>query len=303
MRFIVIGASGFVGNRILSHLLASDYDAIGTYSSRKPEPDLKGKSGNSAFIEYNLLEDKLKDCLPKGFIANGGRNEKTYAIICAAMSRIDECFLNKELSYKLNVERTINLLYELKELGIKPVFFSSSQVFDGKKGPYTEKSKPAPVCEYGKQKLEVERFIQKEVPDSIIIRTDKVIDDHYMKGQTLSDWYDAVKAKKAIYCIEGKTMSPTAVADMANAVRLLCEKNLSGIYHVANTEFFTRESLAKEFVKALEAEADVATRPVEFFNFADKRSIETHLDSGKFIKATGMRFTTMREVFNRFINK
>jgi dTDP-4-dehydrorhamnose reductase len=124
-----------------------------------------------------------------------------------------------------------------------------------------------------------------------------------MKGQTLSDWYDAVKAKKTIYCIEGKTMSPTAVADMANAVRLLCEKNLSGIYHVANTEFFTREGLAKEFVKALGAEADVATRPVEFFNFADKRSIETHLDSGKFIKATGMRFTTMREVFNRFINK
>ena len=40
-------------------------------------------------------------------------------------------------------------------------FFHSKFIFDGKKGNYKESDYSNPINEYGKQKLEIEKFIEK----------------------------------------------------------------------------------------------------------------------------------------------
>lgn len=112
-----------------------------------------------------------------------------------------------------------------------------------------------------------------------------------------------MKQKAPITCIQGQVFSPTLVDDVAKAIVLSCELGLHGVYNMANTEFFSREELARQFVAALGGEAVVVAKPQEDFNFLDPRPLKSYLDSTRFLKATGMRFTSMREVFNAFAAK
>jgi len=292
MKFLIIGASSFVGKHTLSYIKSLGYDVIGTQSgTRKKYPGL---------VTFNLLEDNIKDCLKPAFFKG---KESVYAIIFAAIARVDECFKHKEISYKINVEKTIRLLKDLKELGIKPVFISTSFVFGGDIGYYTEKHKQNPVCVYGRHKQIVEEFIKKNMPDTLIFRLDKIIGDDPAEEHLLTEWYRLIEQKKTILCMKGQIFSPTFVNDIAKAVVLGCKKNLSGIYHIANSEFFSREELAKQFALALNKKADIVSKTQKEIKLLDMRPLKSYLDSTKFIKATGMRFTTMRGVFNNFINK
>lgn len=292
MRFLIIGASGFIGKHIISYAKASGYEAIGT----QPGQAVDG----SELITYDITKHKIKDCVEPDFLKKGD----VVGVICAAISKIDACFKDKQGSHELNVDKTIECLNEMVELGIKPVFLSSSAVFNGKKGYYDESDKPKPVCEYGMQKREVEKFILKNIPSALIFRLDKIIEDDPLDNQLLSEWLRFIQENKTIACIKGNTLAPTCAKDIAKAAVLASEKNLSGLYHVANSEFFTRDELARQFAFSLgdrAKKAKVIVQPLARFNFLDKRAIKTYLYSDKFIKATGMRFTPMKEVFSQFI--
>jgi dTDP-4-dehydrorhamnose reductase len=292
VKFIIIGASGFLGGYTMAYAKSKGYEVIGTQSSER-------KNG---MVQFNLLEDRIENKIKPSFFKG---KEPVYGVICAAIRQIDECAKDKDVSYKVNVEKTIKLIGDLQKMGVKPVYISSSFVFDGKRGQYVETDKRNPICEYGRQKALVEDFIAKEVPNAFVIRPDKIIGSNPEEEHLLSEWSKLVKEGKGIACMKGQVFSPTLVDDIAKAIVLGCEKNLSGIYHVASPETCTREELAKQFIKALgkEGKIEIFSKPLGYFKFTDPRPLKTYLNCSKFISATGMGFTTTREVFNRFINQ
>ena len=97
--------------------------------------------------------------------------------------------------------------------------------------------------------------------------------------------------------------SPTFTGDIAREIYLGCKNGLSGVYNLANPEFFLRDELARQFSLALGEEAQIISKPQSKFNFVEPRPLKSYLDSSRFVKATGMYFTTMREVFNTFKNR
>lgn len=113
MKFLVVGASSFVGRHILAYVRSLGYEALGTESRRR----------QSGLIPFNLLEQRIGECVRKEYFQT---QEPVISIICSAMSQIDECWKERETSYKINVEGTIRLLKDLLELGAKPVFFSTA---------------------------------------------------------------------------------------------------------------------------------------------------------------------------------
>ncbi|MCP4351304.1 MAG: sugar nucleotide-binding protein [Desulfobacterales bacterium] len=289
-RYLIIGASGFIGSHILDYTRSSGYKAEGTQSGNK-YPQL---------ISFNLMQHRIKDCIENSFFET---DDPVFGVICATIGQIDRCFREKETSYIINVKNTIRLIKDMIALGIKPVFLSSSFVYDGNTGYYDEEYPHSPISEYGRHKAEVEAFIINNIPNALVLRLDKIIGDDPLEKHLLSEWYQWVKENRVITCIEDQIFSPTFVNDVAKAIVICCRQNLSGLYNVANSEYFTRTELAKQFMLALDEETEIVSKPQDDFSFLDQRPLKSYLDSTKFVKATGMKFTSMREVFGVFIQK
>lgn len=290
MRFIVIGASGFIGSHLMAHLKELRIPAVGT----------RARSQASDLVRFDLLEDRIADVVPSSFLET---DEPVFGAICGVVSDMDRCLTERELSRRINVERTIRLVDDCLRLGIRPIFFSTCFVFNGQEGYYAEGHPACPANEYGRHKAEVEEYLKDNAPEAFIIRMNKVIGTDPRQHHLLSEFYGLVSRRQPIVCIENLWISPTCVQDVARAIVIGCRKGLQGVYHLANSEFFTRDELARQFCFALGVTPEVVCKPLEDFNFKDNRALRSYLDGSKFVRATGMRYTTMREAFAEFIGR
>ena len=111
MKFIVFGASGFVGRHIFNYMQSQGYPVLGTQST-KEFPDL---------IKFNILENSIEESIPREFLQE---TEPIFAVICIKFGPMDLYPREKELV----------------RLKITPVYLGSSYVFDGNLGYYSEES-------------------------------------------------------------------------------------------------------------------------------------------------------------------
>ena len=290
MKFFIVGASGFIGRRALAQARDLGLTTVGTRAS----------SNDESLTRFDLRHDRITDCIAKSFFSG---DDLICALISAGISRIDDCRRNSAETRLLNVDKTIQLLDDLAELKAKPIFLSTSCAFDGGSGCYTEDSQTSPINEYGRQKVEVENYLRSHHPNALILRLDKVVGDDPVDAHLFSEWYDRMNRRAPITCIAGQVLSPTLVDDVARAVLVACQQQMSGIYHVANPEFVAREQLAREFASACGYDAEIVTKPMEEFGFADPRPLKTYLDGSKFIRETGMRYTPMSDAIRVFLQK
>ena len=141
---LILGATGLIGNHLYNFLKKTGKKVIGTYNKDKQE----------SLFYFDITKSSL-DELPLSNIS--------YAVICSAITKLDDCRDNPEYSHKVNVESTEKLIIELSRRGIVPVFLSSGAVFDGALGGYKEDSPRNPLSIYGEQKLEVEDYTINEL--------------------------------------------------------------------------------------------------------------------------------------------
>ncbi len=287
-RFLVVGASGFVGQHVWRHVKSLGLEVVGTQAhARKPE-----------LVAFDILRQKLTDCVDHSFFEREGQ---VFVIICAAVSDMDRCLQDRELCYRVNVERTIQLVNEAYALRAKPVFISTGFVFDGTAGYYTEDAPLSPVNEYGRFKAEVEVYLRNKAPETFVVRLDKTVSDAPHPQNLLSEWYERLAQDRPIICIQGQLFSVTSIKDVARAIVLGCREGLTGLFHVANSEYFYRDELARQFCYAAGKMPNVICKPLSEFNFVDNRALKSYLDGAKFTKATGFRFDSMRQVMQEFL--
>ncbi|MEX2287275.1 MAG: sugar nucleotide-binding protein [Planctomycetaceae bacterium] len=289
MKLLIVGASGFIGSHI--HRVAKEFDivTVGTRAGSKSD----------RLARFDLREDRIGDCVPADYF----NDERVCAIVAAGISKIDECRRNRDATRLVNVKGTIQLLDDLAERGATPVFLSTSCVFDGQIGYYNEEDEPAPINEYGRQKLEVESCLLDQMPNSLVLRLDKVVGDEPAESHLLSEWYERMQKGQPIDCLADQILSPTLVDDIVLGVLTACQDEMSGLYHLVNAEFFPRDELARQFAHACGLSAEIVVKPMDEFAFEDPRPVKTYLDGSRFIEETGLLMTTMRAVFQNFLAK
>ncbi len=295
MNLLIIGASGFIGSHILRH--ARDDSGINVIGTRF-------SASKQNLITFDLSKDSIGAVLPDDFLS---AETPAHAVICSAITKIDLCAKDKDRSYNFNVRHTIRLIDELAKNGVKIVFLSSEAVYEGDIGYYSENDPPTPVNEYGRQKSEVEKYLLLHHPNSLIFRLSVIVGDSPEEPHLFSDWSQLIQRRKPIACIKGQVFSPTFVDDVACGVLLGLKNNLSGLYHLSNKEFFAREELARQFVYLFDrliekTGTEVVSIAESEFGFLDRRQLKTYLDNTLFEKATKMRFTSMKEVMERFLD-
>ncbi|MDD2751980.1 MAG: sugar nucleotide-binding protein [Candidatus Omnitrophica bacterium] len=289
-KFLIFGASGFVGKPLWERVKEKKFPALGTTYGENSEE----------FLNFNLATDNLSQVLPGNFLAP---EDQAVAIILAGIANGDFCFRNKDASYQINVKGTTNLISDLQQAGIKIVYISSGAVFDGVSGNYNEASAVSPIMEYGRQKALVEDFIGKNCSDFLIVRLSKVVADTPGQKHIFSQWQNDIITGKPINCFSGEYFSPTDAGDVANGILLLIEKQLRGIYHLAGPEVFTREELARKFFQLMNKSAQIVVKNAQDFGLLEKRPLKVDLNSSKFAKDAGMPFRPMQEVMSSFLTK
>lgn len=233
----VFGCTGFVGKALL-------------YALRALYPDTHGSSSKNTGNHYyvNFLEPDIShlDLAAQGY---------TSAIICSAITSVDQCEKNPDLSSKVNVYGTLEIIRQLADQGIKPVFLSSDYVFDGLTGCYTDTSSVNPVNLYGKQKAAVESKISSLCGDNyLVVRLSKLY--ALDSDSFLQPMINNLLIGKVINAAHDQIFSPTLVDDIIRVLFLLLQDNCSGIFNVCAPDAFSRYEIALRIAQACNVSAD-----------------------------------------------
>ncbi len=280
---ILFGASGNIGRALIDRMQREGWSVQGTYATH-PQPGL---------VRCDLTEaDPLKDIDLSPF---------GLGIILSAVADIDRCKQDTAGSARLNLEGTRRLLALLSQKNVRPVFFSTDYVYDGKKGHYSETDPPSPNTEYGRQKAAMETHILETYPQALIVRISKVFSASPHENGLLGDWYRMVQRQETIRTISDQRTCPTCQGDITAGLLALLDRQAAGLFNLCQPRSYTRGELLAEFLHTLRIDyGNIVEMEARRFGFLDERPGDISLNPSKFLQFTGFRFTPMEEVFRHF---
>ena len=166
MKFLVTGSSGLVGSQVVRDLTKQNHTVYSCYHNEKPIHGIP--------LELDLTDnDKIIQTI---------REIKPDRIIhLAAMTNVDLCETEKELSILLNVNATETLSKESAKQNIFFVYVSTDYVFDGIQGMKKENDATNPSGFYGKSKLDGELSLNNLASGWCIARTSTPFGIHNKK--------------------------------------------------------------------------------------------------------------------------
>jgi dTDP-4-dehydrorhamnose reductase len=182
----------------------------------------------------------------------------------------------------------------------KLVYLSTSYVFDGESGNYSEKSPHNPISEYGRQKSQAESLIKSSDVNALVLRLDKIVGSDPLCSHLFTEWVAQIKSNMIIPCIIDQIFAPTSVTDVAQGILAAIKFDLTGVYHHANPENFKRSDLARLFLKSMEMEGRVVEKDGREFGIQESRPKNSSLDANKFIAATDFLYTAMLDELSTF---
>lgn len=238
MKILITGANGFLGYYLTELLLRQDQMVIATGKEqcRLPFHDRpRFLYEEMDFTDTRSVRKVLLKHQPECIVHTG------------AMSKPDECELNRELAYRVNVSGTGNLLSVSEELNAFFVLISTDFVFGGEKDFYIEEDTPDPVNYYGYTKMLAEQLVQQYKVSWAIVRTVlvygkpqsgkqnilTVVRDKLEKGETYNVFTDQVR-------------TPTYVEDLATGISSIIHQKAGGIFHLSGEDILTPYQMACE---------------------------------------------------------
>ncbi len=312
MRYVVFGATGYIGSCLFGQLQKDGIPVLGT---SRAEACL-----GERMVRYDISKDAPACVLASISLASGRANsawtpsemvsepatglsaaDGVTAIVCIAESNIDRCLERYSDAYLVNVTRTKELIHALSVEGFRVIFFSSDNVFDGRQGNYTEESKRDPVNKYGMMKKEMEDYLLSHEPEVCILRIPKVVSALRTRQNVFSEWTEGIKAG-SIRCIKGNRLSFVSMEDICRACRIVAETGMKGLYQIAGDRAYSRAELARMFYRQMNVDTvEILEWDVEEFPFKDKRALDVSMSNARFRRETGYRFEPMESVIGKYV--
>ena len=160
MKILVTGGAGFIGSCFVRHILNkySDYKVINldalTYAGNIENLDDVKDNKNYTFVHGNICDKKLvRDLI----------SEVDCVVNFAAESHVDRSITGPEIFIETNVQGTLNLLQNAKELGVdRYLQVSTDEVYVtlGKTGYFYETTPLAPNSPYSASKASADMLVR-----------------------------------------------------------------------------------------------------------------------------------------------
>ncbi len=239
---VIIGAFGFLGKYFLAAYKEIYPDCVGT---------TKGVvDGASDFHFLDLSNPDIKSLRLLEM-------EYKEALIFAAVTKINICEEEKLMTRKVNVDGTLELIRQLIDEGIKPIFFSSDYVFDGKEGSYRDDSPVNPMTEYGKQKAEVEAKMAAITKGNfLVVRLSKIFTLTKNDNTLLDEMARILSSGGVVQAAYDQIFCPTLITDIINALSWLQVEKVTGIVNACSPEAWSRYDLAVSLAKTMKVDVN-----------------------------------------------
>ncbi len=239
-RILVTGASGFVGGSVLN-FAPEDWEIHAC--SRGPLPKASARIAHHQFD----LADKEKTSEVVATV------NPDAIIHIAAIANIDYSEQHSDEAMAMNTEVTGCLAGLAQEHGVRFVFCSTDNVFDGEMGNYEETYPVSPVNFYGRTKVAAEVLVHERVKDAVIARVALVIGMPIMgSGNSfLVKMEESLRAGQCIQIPENEVRSPVDVITLGKSLLELAGNNYQGVINISGTTALNRYEMAKKIAAKL----------------------------------------------------
>ncbi|PPR79046.1 MAG: hypothetical protein CFH01_00657 [Alphaproteobacteria bacterium MarineAlpha2_Bin1] len=222
----IIGGDSFIGRNLYNYLENLGLEVCCTSHKNKTD-----------FLNLNLLDNSSK----------WPRIKSKVAIICAGVTSIKKCNLNKE-SYAINVNSTIKLIDRLTSEGIFTIFLSSSQVFNGMMPNSSRENSCNPLSVYGEHKYLVEKKIKEDISNKCILRITKIINKSLPLFHNI---YSKLNDGKKIKVFKNYFISPVTIDLTCEIILKIIKLKKEGIYQLSSSDQISYYDMANLYVKNL----------------------------------------------------
>lgn len=163
-----------------------------------------------------------------------------FIINCSAYTAVDGAEDHEDFAYLINRDAVGMIGSYANQIGTKVIHISTDYVFDGTACfPYNEEVLPNPVSVYGISKLEGEKLLLQNNPESMIIRTS------WLYSELPNNFYQTIchlgRSRDEITVVFDQVGTPTYGGDLADAILNIVSKALldqklfvPGVYHFSN---------------------------------------------------------------------
>jgi dTDP-4-dehydrorhamnose reductase len=280
---LLLGASGLLGSALARTL--GERVAARTYLAHVLPDSVRFDARNSSVAD-----------LLKGL---GARPQA--AVVLLGITNIDACAKDPVGTAAVNVQGVTRVIRELSALGILPVFTSSDAVFDGTHAWSTEEDEARPILTYGRQKLEVERFMARLESPWLAVRLPKLLEP------VLDGWIGDLAQDKVISCAVDQFFTPAAADDAARAIVALIDRGAHGLVHVAGPERLSRRELlhavVEEYRKVSEPKASIRECSLRDIKLAEPRPLDTSMRSARGVPPLRAASAVAREHVRRQLTR
>jgi dTDP-4-dehydrorhamnose reductase len=272
-RILITGSTGMLGKDIYTLLKSEGYDVFG--------------------ISRNMgqFSDYLIDLTNEKQLLNFLDMSKPQIIIhCAANTDVNDCELNKENAFLLNVKST-EILSSFSN-DVRFIYVSTDSVFDGQKGNFKEVDQTNPLNYYAYTKLEAEKAVINNNKNSVILRTN-IYGYHINRGKSLFEWaFNNLKHNQIINGFQDVYFNPLYTKQLSKVIKALVDnKKINGIFHAGCKEKISKYDFIKKVAEKFTFETSMITaKSIDEFSSETKRPKDTTLESSKLSGILDMEF-------------
>ena len=290
------GANGLLGQHLVKLLTENEYMVIATGKGpcRVQLPEAQLFRYYPADLTYPLALHEIF-----------AKEQPEIVIHAAAMTQVDDCEMQQDACFDINMQATVNVLVEAEAHSSHFIYISTDFVFDGEKGNYSEEDDQNPVSWYGFTKVQAESIVQTcDMPWSIV-RTCLVYGK--MPGGGRNNIVTWVKSSldegKTIRVVSDQLRTPTYVEDLAKGILMIARQKNTGVFHVAGKDLRTPYEIALETAALLGLDSRLIQQAdASSFSQPGKRPAKTGLDITKARQELGYEPLSFEEGLRRTWN-
>lgn len=246
LRIAITGGAGLLASNLV-RLLQKNYFVLTLFNKTRPV----GQQSSMLSVNVGSKQDLSKVL-------------SQYDINClvhaAALTNVDQCEKCPELAMAVNCDLTKAVSEVCLDLGVKLVFISTDQVFNGIRQKYSEDEDVSPVNIYGMTKSLAEDYLRHRHREALILRT-----NFFGWGpphrQSFSDWViTSLRQKQSIKLFNNVYFTPVYISFLIEKIVDLVLADAQGIFHISSDNRLSKWEFGNKLAYLLEADVAFLSR-------------------------------------------